>query len=80
MRETKEKEKEKEHLPEITLLLIREVGRHGEQDRVVSLDNYADIESRKKLYVDAIGKYGQSNVRYCKVISAKLTQSVEFMD
>lgn len=46
---------------------------------IISLDEYP-IAQHSDLYMDATRRYGEDNIRYCKVVTVKVTQNVEFMD
>lgn len=66
-------------LPEVGFLLVAEGGKKRSL-RVINLDQYQDKDMVTKLYLDADKKYGESNVRYCKVITTKVSRQVEFFE
>lgn len=72
-------ERSDSYLPEVSLILIREPGKGGENIRIVNLDDFSS-DRHKQYYVDAVEKYGSHNVRYCKVLGTKVTVNVEFVE
>lgn len=69
--------KEKKSLPEIAFILIMDPSKSDGSVRCLSLDDYGD-SNHKKYYMDAIVKYGKDNVRYCRVVSARVKVDVDF--
>lgn len=60
-------------LPEMSLIIIRNNGKIN----IVNLDNFSN-DMHKGYYIDAVEKYGKDNVRYCRVLGAKVKVDVEF--
>ena len=72
-------ERSESSLPEVSLILIREPSKKGDQIKVVNLDDFAE-DTLKKYYIDAVEKYGTHNVRYCKVLGTKIKLDVDFIE
>jgi hypothetical protein len=67
------------HLPEVSLIIVREHGKKSDKINIINLDHFSE-DMHQKYYIDAVEKYGKQNVRYCKVLGTKVTVSVEFLD
>jgi len=80
---TKEQqEKKKSLLPDSEcIIILKPAAKGGVEYDVISLDEYfgeSDTDLKKQVYLKAVEKYGQVNVRYCSVVPVTLQQVVEF--
>ena len=64
-------------LPDVAFLLIRKSDKRNTE--VLHLDDMSPSH-HKEYYMEAITKYGQDNVRYCKVLAAAVKVEVDFLD
>ena len=63
------------------LIILKPAPKGGKCYDIVNLDEYFsadDIVLKKQIYLDQIEKWGQDNVRYCKVVNVTVQQEVNF--
>ena len=77
MAKNQDKEPNVGGLPEISLLLIRA---GGGKINVVSLDEYRNDSEIAQMFEEALDKYGERNIRYCKVVGVKVNRTVQFIE
>ena len=69
---SEDKDNSQSVLPDSDCIIISKPGpKGGRSIDILSLDEYfkeSDINLKKSLYLKAIEQYGQSNVRYCKIV------------
>lgn len=72
---TKNQQNEKKSLPDIQFLLVRT----DKSVEIIPLDDHPK-DTISAHFIKACEKFGQDNVRVCKVISAHIRTEVEFID
>ena len=65
-------------IPDIHFIMVYDNGKL----RIVELDDYGIDEKEiiMSIYEQEIEKYGEHNVRMCRVVSAKVKKTIEFIE